>query len=56
MNTFENFLNDCGVNDPMVLISFLEQFGEDFDPSSMPEKERAILVEAMDKILNKFII
>ena len=53
METFEDFLSDCGVNDPEVLIAFLENFSDEFDPSDLSEIEKTRLEESIDKVLEK---
>jgi hypothetical protein len=48
---FKRFLTDCGIQDPEILIAFLEQFSEDFDPSTLSEKEKDRLEGLMDRVL-----
>jgi len=49
MQTFEDFLSECGVNDADGLISFLSNF----DPIALSEKEKAQFEIEMDKVFEK---
>lgn len=54
MQTFENFLSVCGIDEPEILITFLQNFSEDFDLAGLPANEKKKLEDSFDRVLNKF--